>query len=232
LETFKAGSDLEMDRLIHRLRQMEKNLEKVVAPREKWFGHEIAKVERALPKQAEADPRYFDEPDTKLLQSLSYTIFDTILFCITNGQSPDFTLISQSVLFSCVYNNISRGYSSYLFRDVPPSGIAAIKQGRKMLEAIREEEVGYLDTEENWEKYAPIIQRWWINVALPLVFGEMDSDWAAADFPNYREMKDWSGSDLEKLATFPSIYDLMEMSKTRSAEISARYSFKQYMDAI
>jgi hypothetical protein len=159
-------------------------------------------------------------------------VFDTILFCITSGEASDFALISQAVLFECVYNNISRGYSSYLFKDVPHSGVAAIYQGKSILKELREEEPDYLDSEKNWDKYAPVIQKWWVNVALPIVFGEMDPDWSKSHIPTRDQMLKWADSDLNKLSTFPAVYDLMELSKTRSSEIAARYSFKPYMDVV
>lgn len=235
LENFKSGAERDIAHLINRMEKMQGAVEKVVAPREKWVEWEVGKVSRAAQKAPASFPAHrvppeVEEPSTKVLQALSYTVFDTILFCITNGQSPDFALISQSVLFGCVYPNISRGYSSYLFRDVPPSGMAAIHQGKGILKELREIEPEYLDTPENWEKYAPQIQKWWINVALPLVFMDVDQDWATADLPSREDMMAWSDSDLTKLSTFPSIYDLTELAKEKSSEIAARYSFKPYME--
>ena len=237
LDTFKSGSEKEMEILIDRIQKMEGILDKVVAPREKWVEYEVRKVEniraKTKPEEVieEASDKSWGEPDTRLRQALTYTVFDTILFCITNGQSPDFTLISQSVLIGCVYNNVSKGYNSYLFKGIPPSGVSAIIQGKSILEELREKEDDYLDTPENWEKYAPLIQRWWMNVALPLVFGEMDPDWAEVDLPNCSEMKEWADSDINKMQITPAIYDLIEAARSRTQEISARYSFRPYMEA-
>lgn len=235
LNSFKEGSDRNMTDLLSRLQKMEGILEKVVTPREKWLGYEVKKVERVREKVQGPPPVVLQggpsgEVPTKVLQSLSYTVFDTILLCITNGQSPDFSLISQSVLFACVYPNISRGYSSYLFNDVPPSGVAAIHQGKGILKELREKEAEYLDTEENWEKYAPEIQKWWVNVALPLIFLDVDPDWATTPLPTREDMIAWSESDLSKLSTFPTIYDLTEQAKAHSSEVATLYSFKSYMD--
>ena len=118
------------------------------------------------------------EVDVKLLQSLSYTVFDTILFSITKGSAPDFTLISQSALFETVYLNVSRGYDSYLFQEVPVSAKAVIIQGRSILDELRETEERFLDEPDLWNVYAPQIQKWWVDTALPLIFGERDPDWA------------------------------------------------------
>ena len=58
---------------------------------------------------------------------------------------------------------------------------------------------------------------------------DVDPDWSEAELPTREEMLKWAENDLSKLSTFPAIYDLMEQAKTHSSEISALYSFKNYM---
>ena len=168
IRSFQESSEKNISDLLSRLQKLEDMVGRVVSAKENQVGKVVDKVERAKKRMKVVEPvapAEEQEVPVKVLQSLSYTVFDTILLCITNGQAPDFTLISQSVLFSCVYPNISRGYSSYLFRDVPPSGVAAIHQGKGILKELREKESEFLDTKENWDKYAEQIQKWWINVA-------------------------------------------------------------------
>ncbi|MFZ9244481.1 MAG: hypothetical protein ACO22S_05190, partial [Burkholderiaceae bacterium] len=157
---------------------------------------------------------------------MSYTVFDTILFCITQGSSPDFTLISQSALFELVYENISRGYSSYLFEEVPLSSLAVIHQGRGILEQFREQEDRFLDEPDLWEVYAPQIQGWWRNTALPLVFGERDPDWDKATFPTHDEMMRWKEGEFSRMNYFPAVWDLVELAKERAVEVSDNFNFK------
>lgn len=164
--------------------------------------------------------------DVRLLQAFSYTVFDTILFSITQGSAPDFLLISQSALFETVYVNISRGFESYLFSDVPPSAVAVIQQGRGILEDLREREDSFLDEPDLWEVYAPEIQKWWVNTALPVIFGERDPDWDTAVFPTHDEMKTWTEGEFSQRKHFPAVADLVELAKERAVDVSDTFNFK------
>jgi hypothetical protein len=167
--------------------------------------------------------------DHRLLQAFSYTVFDTILFTITQGTAPDFTLISQSVLFETVYLNISRGYDSYLFQEVPASAKAAIIQGRAILEELREAEDRFLDEPDLWDRYAPPIQQWWMNTALPLIFCDRDPDWDHVTLPTYEEMQRWKESELSRRLNFPAVFDLIELAKDNAVAVSDNFNFKQLL---
>jgi len=169
------------------------------------------------------------EVDIKLLQSLSYTVFDTILFSITKGSAPDFTLISQSALFETVYLNVSRGYDSYLFQEVPVSAKAVIIQGRSILDELRETEERFLDEPDLWNVYAPQIQKWWVDTALPLIFGERDPDWDKVVFPTYDEMQRWKESEFSRRQFFPAVTDLIELAKDNAAKVADTFDFKQLL---
>ena len=170
-----------------------------------------------------------EEVNIKLLQSLSYTVFDTILFSITKGSAPDFTLISQSALFETVYLNVSRGYDSYLFQEVPVSAKAVIIQGRSILDELRETEERFLDEPDLWNVYAPQIQKWWVDTALPLIFGERDPDWDKVVFPTYDEMQRWKESEFSRRQFFPAVTDLIELAKENAAKVADTFDFKQLL---
>lgn len=167
--------------------------------------------------------------DHKLLQAFSYTVFDTILFSITQGAAPDFTFISQSALFETVYLNVSRGYDSYLFQEVPVSAKAVIVQGRSILNEFREAEERFLDEPDLWNVYAPQIQKWWVGTALPLVFGERDPDWDKVVFPTYDEMQRWKESEFSRRQFFPAVTDLIELAKDNAAKVADTFDFKQLL---
>lgn len=170
-----------------------------------------------------------DIVDTKTLQALSYTVFDTILFSITKGSAPDFTLISQSALFETVYINISRGYDSYLFSEVPASAKVAIIQGRSILEELRDREERFLDEPDLWDIYAPQIQDWWINCALPLIFGERDPDWDNTVLPTYDEMQRWKSNEFSQRQFFPAIMDLIELAKDKASIVASSFNFNELL---
>lgn len=226
----------EIDNLFHwYLDPVERKISGTVAfcaAKEDKIEKEIAKLERYLnlgggiaPKSQSAGERV-DVTDVKLLQAMSYTVFDTILFTITRGSAPDFALISQSALFETVYANISRGFQSYLFQDVPLSAVAVIHQGRSILDDLRSREERFLDEPDLWEIYAPEIQKWWVNTALPVIFGERDPDWDTAVFPTHDEMKTWTEGEFSQRKHFPAVADLIELAKERAVDVSDTFNFK------
>lgn len=166
------------------------------------------------------------EIDDQLLQAFSYTIFDTILFSITNGTAPDFTLLSQSALFDTVYINIARGYKSYLFSDIPASAPGIIIAGRNLLEALRDQEESFLDSSDLWDTYAPIVQQWWINTALPVLFGERDPDWDDVACPTFEDMQKWSEGEFSRQQHFPAITDLLQLTKDKAVTVADTFDFK------
>ena len=210
------------------------NAEKYCNVREDRIVKEIARIDSYLAKINKNDQKIevefeqeqcVDLTDNQLLQAFNYTIFDTILFSITKGQAPVFTLISQSVLFETTYLGILRGFDSYILREVPQGAVAAIMQGRAILDELRDKEERFLDDPELWDVYAPQIQAWWTNSALPLIYGDRDEDWDNITFPSHEEMNRWSANEYSRMKYFPAIYDLVELAKVKAMEVSKHFNF-------
>ena len=226
---FKWSGDIPLRKIEKTMAFCDSNDQKIEAELQKIRKYLSAGKETAAQGTLSNVPEASLEHDTKLIQAFSYTVFDTILFSITQGSAPDFTLISQSALFETVYANISRGYKSYLFNEVPHSAKAVILQGRNILEELREIEDKFLDEPELWDVYAPQIQSWWINSALPLIFGERDPEWDDAVLPTYDEMQRWKGSEYSQRQFFPAITDLIELAKENALTIADTFNFKQLL---
>jgi len=208
--------------------------EKYCNVREERIVNEIARIDRYLAKSNKNDQKteveseqeqVVDLTDKQLLQAFNYTIFDTILFSITKGQAPDFTLISQSVLFETAYLGILRGFDSYILQEVPQGAVAAILQGRAILEELRDKEERFLDDPELWDVYAPQIQAWWLNSALSLIYGDRDEDWDNITFRSHEEMQRWSANEYSRMQYFPAIYDLVELAKVKAMDVSKHFNF-------
>ena len=155
--------------------------------------------------------------DTSEIQKAStICILDTILFAIenwtTDGQTaPDVTLASQSVLFSVVYDKVMSGDSDYYLDKFPVISMEVIRRGREFVKYIREDSPVALTTEDVWNKYAPQLQEWWINDALPLIFGARDDGWIDEEVYTYEEMIKWRDMPQSRLLDFPKVSDGMDL---------------------
>jgi len=120
--------------------------------------------------------------DPSLVKAKTIAIFDSILFAIENWSkdgdtAPDFSLACQSILFPLVYNQVMNGNEHYFLKTVPTASIEVVKRGREYVKFIRSTcQVGLTDPEA-WSVHVPMIAKWWVNDALPLLYGARDDVW-------------------------------------------------------
>jgi hypothetical protein len=88
-----------------------------------------------------------------------------------------------------------------------------------------------LDEGDLWDTYAPDIQNWWVNTALPIIFGERDPDWDNQVFPTHDEMKLWSDGEYSQRKHFPAVSDLVDIAKEHAVAISEKYDFRLLLNA-
>lgn len=142
-------------------------------------------------------------------------IFDSILFNISNWSkqgdtAPDFELISQAILFPSVYERVMSGEEAYVLEEVPPSAIEVIKRGREYVKAFRESCQLSLVEPNTWEQYAPVVQQWWVNDGLPLLYGARDDAWEEDSPYTLAEMIAWRDFPANRALSFPQVFDAME----------------------
>ena len=172
-----------------------------------------------------------DERDIQKASTIC--ILDTILFAIenwtTDGQTaPDVTLASQSVLFSIVYNKVMSGDSDYYLDKFPVVSMEVIRRGREFVKYIREDSPVALTTEDVWDKYAPQLQEWWINDALPLIFGARDDGWIDEKIYSYDEMIKWRDMPQSRLLDFPKVSDGMDLVAKHMDNIREQIGLREF----
>lgn len=142
-------------------------------------------------------------------------IFDSILFNISNWSkqgdtAPDFELISQAILFPSVYERVMSGEEAYILEEVPHSAIEVIKRGREYVKSFRESCQLSLVEPNTWEQYAPVVQQWWVNDGLPLLYGARDDAWEEDSPYTLAEMIAWRDFPANRALSFPQVFDAME----------------------
>ena len=191
-----------------------------------------AKVDRSATSENRKLKRRIEELEAQLAQSTAsaakaaitseavkrartIAIFDSILFNISNWSkqgdtAPDFELISQAILFPSVYERVMSGEEAYILEEVPHSAIEVVKRGRAYVKSFRESCELSLVEPNTWEQYAPVVQQWWVNDGLPLLYGARDDAWEEDSPYTLAEMIAWRDFPANRALSFPQVFDAME----------------------
>lgn len=151
-------------------------------------------------------------------------IFDAILFNISNWSNagdtaPDFELVSQSILFPVVYEKIMEGDEEYLLDEVPVGALEVIYRGRQWVKHLRATCEKSLIDSEMWRIKQPTVTEWWLNDALPMIYGERNEEWDDIEPFAQQEMIAWRDFPANRALSFPRIFDGMESVRRYQDEI-------------
>ena len=159
-----------------------------------------------------------------IAKATTLSIIDSILFAISNwsvdGQvAPDIELACQSILFPIVYEPVMKGESDYYLPVVPASANEIVKRGREFVKHIRAVSDLSLVDPDGWEEFSSMIQQWWVNDALPLLYGARDNDWEKTEAFPLEIMTIWRDKPASRALQFPLIFDGMELVRKHGDEI-------------
>ena len=160
--------------------------------------------------------------DTDRAATLAF--FDSLIFAIGNwsndGQTAaDCELACQSILFPAVYEQVMQSNSDYYITEVPSVALEIVRRGRQYVKHIRTSCDASLVDQGAWDDFAPVLQEWWINDALPLLYGARDPAWEEIQPLTLIEMTEWRDMPASRALHFPLIFDGMELVKKHGDEI-------------
>lgn len=211
------------------------NLEKIREAADEYrssLEREVRRETKQLQQQLkELKERGFSKETTKedlnkkdIARASTLAFFDSLIFAIGNwsndGQAaPDCELACQSVLFPAVYEKVMQSNEDYYIPEVPSVALEIVRRGRQYIKHIRSICNTSLIEQDAWEEFAPLIQEWWINDALPLLYGARDPAWEETPALTRLDMIEWRDMPASRALHFPLIFDGMELVKTHGDEI-------------
>lgn len=159
-----------------------------------------------------------------LKKASTICIFDSLLFAIenwsTDGQvASDVSLCSQSVLFPLVYMPVMKGDTDYFVESFPSASLEVVRRGREFVKWLREESPTSLSDKDTWDVYADSVREWWVNDALPLIYGARSDDWVVSAAYSYDQMIKWRDLPATRALEFPLIFDAMELMSNKMDNI-------------
>jgi hypothetical protein len=214
VETYKVNQ-VEYEKKLVRTR--EKRLEKRIA--------ELEIIEAEYNKLVSSDKAIITQAErNQIAKARTLAIYDSIIFAISNwsndGQSaPDVELACQAILFPCIYQKVMEGVEDYYFDEVPTSALLVVQRGREYIRHLREENDRFITDPDQWEHASTLIQEWWVNDGLPILYGARDDDWEKVSPKSLADMIIWRDQPASRALEFPLIWDGMELVKQFSDEI-------------
>jgi hypothetical protein len=242
LESGLTALDVELDTFTSKIDNLNSVVDQFTSVTERNFERQIKKLQTTIEKlekklaEKEGDGRASSNP-VILDKAKTIAIFDAVLSSITSwslsgDQASDIEAASQSILFPSVYERVMGGGDpAYLLDDVPDSAELVVQRGREYVRWIRSECEGHITTPENWEQYAPQIQRWWVNDGLPLLYGEADPDWEHDSPYSLEEIEVWRKNPADRIMVFPQIQDAMDILQKQRQEVNKSTSLVKFNQA-
>jgi hypothetical protein len=191
---------------------------------------------RARISELESQAELNEEPepeDPSLVKAKTVAIFDSILFAIENWSTdgdtaPDFSLACQSILFPLVYSQVMNGNEHYFLKTVPTASIEVVKRGREYVKFIRGTcQVGLTDPEA-WSVHVPMIAKWWVNDALPLLYGARDDVWERVTPLTLEAIMSWRDKPASRALEFPLVFDAMDLLDRHREEIREKTNLPEF----
>lgn len=179
---------------------------------------------KASRESLEADSQLQRETTAVDPRASTLAIFDSIVFAMSNWSNegdtaPDFELACQSVLFPTIYERVMKNEDDYYIEEVPTSALEVVKRGREYVKMLRDTAQASLVDPEVWESYAPMIQEWWVNDALPLLYGARSEEWDADTPFSLLEVQAWKSQPASRALRFPLLFDGMELVEKNRDQI-------------
>lgn len=158
----------------------------------------------------------FSVEDPAIAQASTIAIFDSIIFAIENWSSdgdtaPDFSLACQAVLFSTVYEPVMSGNTDYELKRVPFSAIEVVRRGREYVKYLRTNHTAAMTDPGVWNLNIKLVSDWWINDALPLLYGARDEAWERSSILSLEDIIVWRDQPASRALQFPLVFDAMDL---------------------
>lgn len=184
---------------------------------------EIQVLKAAIPNSNSAAASLAIE-EIAIKKACSLAVFDSILFgmeewATNDAPASDFRLISQSLIFKIVYEPIMRGESDYYIEEVPVAALEIVRRGREYISSIRQQYTAAMTDPDVWNDTLPMIHQWWLNDALPLLYGARDDAWEDVEPYTLQEMLAWRDQPASRALDFPLMWDGMELIAKYGDEI-------------
>lgn len=210
-------------------------VEQLVREQTRELRSEVKELNRKLKER----PLVSKGPDpsvTEIKRASTICVFDSLLFAIENWSTDsqvasDISLCSQSILFPLVYEPVMRGDSDYYLESFPIVSLEVVRRGREFVKWFRETSHSSLADKDTWDAYSDIIREWWINDALPLIYGARSDDWELSSAYDFDQMSKWKDMPASRILDFPLIHDGMELVAKQMDNIRQPLGLQNFMQA-
>jgi hypothetical protein len=210
-------------------------VEQLVREQTRELRSEIKELNQQLKKR----PLVGKGPDlniTDVKKASTICVFDSLIFAIENWSSDgqvasDVSLCSQSILFPLVYEPVMDGDSDYFIESFPVVSLEIVRRGREFVKWLRETSHSSLADRDTWDAYADVVREWWVNDALPLLYGARSDNWLISSAYDFDKMAKWRDLPASRILEFPLVHDGMELMSKQMDNIREPLGLQRFMQA-
>ncbi|MGI9458472.1 MAG: hypothetical protein ACR2NF_00600 [Pirellulales bacterium] len=237
LRTMERDMSAKCEKLLMQIKDMQRitaeaqGLHAIVLSKQfKEKDKEIEELKAKLENMSNEEP---EPEDPDLVKAQTIAIFDSILFAIENWSTdgdtaPDFSLACQAVLFPLVYQQVMNGNEHYFLKKVPEASLEVVKRGREYVKFVRDTcQVGLTDPVA-WSQYVPMVSKWWVNDALPLLYGARDDVWEKSSPLSLEDITAWKDQPASRALKFPLVFDAMDLLDRYGNEIREKTNLPDF----
>ena len=117
---------------------------------------------------------------------------------------------------------------STTLKRVPTASLEVVKRGREYVKFIRDTcPVGLTDPTA-WSQHVPMISKWWVNDALPLLYGARDDVWERSTPLALEAIMSWRDKPANRALEFPLVFDAMDLLDRHGNEIREKTNLPQF----
>lgn len=173
---------------------------------------ELAVLRRHIRRHSHSDSMFisadhFEEPeeDDSLKIAKTVMILNTFISSIS-GINDDFKMLSQAVIYKCVYCNLMGDLEKYRIANVPDDVHEIVELGKVSAKALEEKFPYHVNSEEMWAEEMEIVEGAWKNDLLPAIYQYKEIQFPETPL-SYTEMMSWINNPSHRMEKFPEIED-------------------------
>lgn len=171
---------------------------------------ELAALRKHVQRQGNAtlvSANLYGEPkeEDSLKIAKTVLILNTFISSIS-GTNDNFKMLSQAVVYRCIYYNLMENLERYKILTVPEDVHEIVELGKESAKNLEDKFPYHINSDVTWAQEMAIVEGLWKNDLLPAIYQYRETDFPE-DPLSYADMLSWVNNPSHRVEKFPEIED-------------------------